>query len=28
MGPALRAQLTSALQDIARIHQLKQLPVE
>ncbi len=28
LDPALRAQLTSALQDIARIHQLKQLPVE
>ena len=28
MDPALRAQLNSALQDIVRIYQLKQLPVE
>ncbi|QTN28209.1 MarR family transcriptional regulator [Rhodoferax sp. AJA081-3] len=28
MEPALRAQLTSVLQDIVRTHQLKQLPVE
>ncbi len=28
MEPALRAQLTTVLQDIVRTHQLKQLPVE